>query len=748
LANYGPVVGPGSDPALTLESSGGQALQATADWDWPWPLLGRLERRSGAWRLCLPDGRLWSEELRFTDWTPKAGTGLALLGPGRRLAYARGPEGPADQPSAQRELAADEFLRLDAGPPEFWRRLQVWLEERRLTLLSNLDRCRADAGSGLADALLIGDRSRVPAEVNDLFRRTGGAHLLALSGMHVALLFALLLWPATGLLARAAGRIWPRRADLLAAWLPPFLSLGGLFFFAWLAGAASPVLRASMCCALALRGRGPLRAQNQPRAPADGATLFAFALLVELSLDPRAPFDLAAVLTYASTAGLIWLFGPCRRALRSLLPAAGTRLPPSGSLGAYAQALRTCLSRWLWAGAASTLAAQVCTAPWQWLVFGEWSWINGATTLLGLLLMTPWLAALWIAALFPGEWIGGVCRAFESACLLGLEALDRLPATPWVLPHKPAWLVLAAALLALLQLLRPQPLLARALALCGAALLWPTGPAPARAQLIALDVGHGSALALRLPGVPALIFDAGSADRVGLNRRALAPLLARWDPGRLVLVSSHLDQDHSASLEWLAARWPVKLFAGAPAWAADPPRQDLSAGRLPLQGLRSPWPISLLRAGSGDQNEGSRSLLVERPGGALLLSGDATAEGLAGLLRSGDWPLDARLVLAPHHGSDGTALLSWLERPAPAEVWISGPAGAPLEAELRRRGWFWRSTGREGWLALDLAGAHPGIPGDSPGGEPAGGDAMPPGGLNEQQGKTGHGARAGPRRPP
>ena len=48
----------------------------------------------------------------------------------------------------------------------------------------------------------------------------------------------------------------------------------------------------------------------------------------------------------------------------------------------------------------------------------------------------------------------------------------------------------------------------------------------------ALDVGHGTAIALRGPGVPALVFDAGSRDRRSVYEEALAPLLARMRKDR------------------------------------------------------------------------------------------------------------------------------------------------------------------------------------------------------------------------
>jgi competence protein ComEC len=679
----------------------GPIAEPSASAEWPWPLVGQLERRQGCLRLRLPSGELWPDELRFAEAVPRSGEPLALLGPGQRRPFAQGPASPRRAPFGVLELEPDEVLRLEGGRPNLWSRLDLWASDRRGALEQRLVRAGGDPGTGLGRALLLGDRSGMDAEISDLFRRTGTAHLLALSGMHVSLLFAALLWPGACGLARLGQRLLPG-ADGLWSRLPTALALTGLCVFAWLAGAASPVLRASLCCALALRGRGRLRTDRPPPAPADGRTLFAAALLFELSLDPGAVLELATVLSYASTAGLIWLYAPLQRLLRGRATGSAPRLAAAGPLAVWARAGAGRLKGFLIGGLAATLAAQLMTLPWQWLVFRELTWAAGPATLTGLVLMTAWLPLLWAAALLESSALGACSRFVEGCQLALLEAFDRMPGTPWVVPEKPTLLVLGLCAATLWALLRRSAMAARIASAAGALLLLPGGPTPAQGELVALDVGHGSALCLRMPGLPALVFDAGSRDRPGLGRRALAPLLARWDPGSLVLVSSHLDQDHSAALPWLRSRWPVELLAGAPAWPGSPPRHDLFAGRSSLPLPRCTVPLSLLRAGEGDRNEGSRSLLVELPGSALLLFGDSVGAGLLGLLDAGLLPERAALALAPHHGSDGPGIGPWLDRWPPETVWISGPAGAPLEAELERRGLPWRSTGRQGWLALEF----------------------------------------------
>jgi beta-lactamase superfamily II metal-dependent hydrolase len=110
----------------------------------------------------------------------------------------------------------------------------------------------------------------------------------------------------------------------------------------------------------------------------------------------------------------------------------------------------------------------------------------------------------------------------------------------------------------------------------------------------------------------------------------------------------------------------------------------------------------LVRGATGDGNEGSRSLILERQDGLLWLSGDAVADGLQGILAAlPGAPGKVRVLLLPHHGGESVQLGALLEALHPAEVWISSsetPASAP---EVQRRGFALRWTGREGPLVLD-----------------------------------------------
>jgi ComEC/Rec2-related protein len=73
------------------------------------------------------------------------------------------------------------ILRSITGAFRLWRRNSIVRVYRRLERLS-------PNAAGLAEALLLGRRERLNAGLSGLFRRSGAAHLLALSGMHLAVL--------------------------------------------------------------------------------------------------------------------------------------------------------------------------------------------------------------------------------------------------------------------------------------------------------------------------------------------------------------------------------------------------------------------------------------------------------------------------------------------------------------------------------------------------------------------------------
>ncbi len=708
--------------ALLLVALAG--ARARADADRPASREGRFEpvwAAGGTVRARLAPGRL---EVDVAEGLVAPGELVRIVGGRAPSPLARGPVPPPPLRGAAHvlQLLPDELVRLAPRARGPRADVDAWVAGLRARLIRNLGTIEDPAARGLAAALVFGDLGAMPEEIPDLFVRTGTFHALAISGVQVALIAALLLGPVAALVARTLRALGTRgsrwageavRAALLALYVP-------------LAGAGPPVVRAALCGALAFvaplapaRGRARVRARGAEaiarlgRRP-DGVSLWSLALLLECALHPDAPSELSVQLSYAATLGLIVGTGPLRRRLRPPLPAAADALGRPRSLLLRALAARAGLAAA--GGLAASIAAVLATLPIVWTRLGEWSPLGVIATLAIALPTTILLLAGWCAALVPGAVPEIVLSLPSHAMLATLRGLDGFPGTPEPLPPRPAWLLAACALLAFaawtLRSERAARACGRVAALLGALILVPWTTAPRRFELWALEVGGGTCCVVRAPGLGTWVFDAGSRNRRQVARAALAPLLRGFDLGTLGVVLSHPDRDHDLALPWLVARWPPAAYAGAlPAHVAarlphTVPRIDLARGRAglpPLQGACT-GPVAWLERGLDvPGNEGSRTLRLAWFGEEVVLCGDAEAEGLRAWLDLEPLPRPVRLLLAPHHGSETELLAPLLAATDPCEVWISGGARPAIGAELSRRGLPWRSTGRDGvlWMALE-----------------------------------------------
>ncbi len=139
--------------------------------------------------------------------------------------------------------------------------------------------------SPVAEGLMLGGSLRLDPDVKLAFQRSGTAHVLAASGFNVSIVAGMLL----ALLRPVLGA---RRA------LP--LVLLAIFVYAGLAGFSSSIVRAALMGAI---GVGALWV-GRPRD--SGRALFAAAVAMTV-LEPGAIFDIGAQLSFAATAGLVWL---------------------------------------------------------------------------------------------------------------------------------------------------------------------------------------------------------------------------------------------------------------------------------------------------------------------------------------------------------------------------------------------------------------------------------------------------------
>lgn len=653
----------------------------------------------------IQDGPHGSPPLRFPAGVARIGDRIRPAAAPRPWMSARAPG--ADKSIERGVLSLEELMRYPAPPTST---ASSWLDGLRSRTLRRMKEIEDPAARGLGLALLCGDRSELPSGLPDLFTRTGTRHLLAVSGLHVGLLS----WLILGRVARILAHPFRRSRFVVEA------LLGSVLFLVLipLTGGGASVRRAAIAAAIA--HLAPLIPGGHAGAGrrTDGLSLWGLALAIEISTTPGSSTDLGLRLSYAATFGLLLLHTIlARKRCSGFRPAERVRgldrrpVIPMVAL------------RWMKMGLAASLAATVATLPFTWSTFGEVSLPGPLATplCLGPLIILLATSLAWaVLGMASLPWMDtGVALAQQSASeglLALLQALDQLPGTPVPLPPRPLpWLLVVVSALALGLASRSQKVLRSGLGAAGLTLLpWTT--APQGLEIVACDVGHGTAVAVRAPGRPIVVFDGGSRDRGGVATRALGPLLRGWDASRVVFVLSHDHKDHAGALPWLSQRWKPLLWLGSSMDSAIGGQSSIAARRLDLEPgtarlvLGGDLELEVGRGGSSKGNEGSRHLRIRWLGREVLLLGDAVEDGLAECLEHGtlDGPVD--LLLLPHHGGASPHLGELLEKTRPALAWAScsrPPAGATVTA---RAGVPLRTTLESGPLrALFRAAAEPAI---------------------------------------
>jgi competence protein ComEC len=500
--------------------------------------------------------------------------------------------------------------------------------------------------AGVLAALVVGDQGAIDREPWEVFRRTGTAHLMAISGLHVTML----AWVA----AAAVGWAWRRSMRaMLALPAPVAARWGGLALaagYALLAGFGVPAQRTLWMLAV-------VAAVQQAGLRWPGALVLLVAAWVVALADPWALLQPGFWLSFGAV-GLLML--------------TGSAPPPAG---AWPVRLRAALR----AGVHTQAVATVGLAPLTLVFFQQVSLIGFAANLLAIPLVTLLVTPLALAgALLPALWVPAA--ALVQGLVAVLEPLARWPV--WDAAVAPAWAAAAGLLGGALMVLR----LPWRLRLLGLPLMLPLlvplpdRPEAGRFELVALDVGQGTAVLLRTAG-HLLVYDTGPAWSVESDAgdRVLLPLLrARGERRVHRLMLSHRDTDHVGGarslLEGIAVDsvWS-SLEPAHPLHALPPVHEACAAGRgWDWDGVRfevlhphGPLPTNV------KPNALSCTVRVTDAGGrSVLLTGDIEAAQESMLVAGDANALRSTAVMVPHHGSKTSSSAAFLDAVAPQRAFV------------------------------------------------------------------------------
>ena len=189
----------------------------------------------------------------------------------------------------------------------------------------------------IAKALITGERSNIPDEVAKAFRESGGSHILALSGLHLGIIYAIVRF-----ITRVYGNT--RNSKILRSFT--IISICGFYTLA--TGAGASVTRAFIFIIIGEWARLSGRPSGLKR-------IMMAALLIHLSLSPSSIRNVGFQLSYAAVAGIAYIF-PW---LQGFWP--GNR---------HDDAVLTKCARWIWNSAAMSIACQITTGPIAYIYFG------------------------------------------------------------------------------------------------------------------------------------------------------------------------------------------------------------------------------------------------------------------------------------------------------------------------------------------------------------------------------------------
>lgn len=587
-----------------------------------------------------------------------------------------------DEPAPQRLAGCETGPRLLCARAALVQRLRGWLD--------------GNPGLPYVIALTTGARHLLADEDWEALRRTGTAHLFAISGLHVGVV-AWFAW----LLGSGAGRIAQRfRSGIRARHAAVGISFLAALGYAALAGFAVSTLR-SLAMITAVLAFTQLR-----RHGGFGAALGA-ALLVVLVPDPFAVLSPGFWLSFGAVALLA-------------LSVLGLREPASGSGRQGASTVSSRVRRL----AVAQWRISLGLAPLVLIFFGEVSVIGAAINLVAiplfsLLIVPGLLAALLLAVVWPA---GGVFLLHHGAGLLAavmsmLSRLSDFDLAAWVAPDF-GFLPAILAVVGVVWLLAPRPAPARwaaPLLLAPAVLGVDRNLEHGEFAVTVLDVGQGLAVLVQAPEYN-LLYDAGPRYLSGdAGDSVVLPAIGSLGVRRLhALVVSHGDSDHAGgAASVLIAHPDAELIAPAP-YGLEPRRyrrcvtgEQWAAGAVRFKAL-NPDP------GAGSRgNDDSCVLVVEAPGVRILLPGDLESARESRLVDEGlDGPFD--LVLSPHHGSSSSSSRPFVQAVRPRLVVHStgffNRWGFPRDAVVARwaragaRQW---DTGASGALRFESSGGSP-----------------------------------------
>ena len=244
--------------------------------------------------------------------------------------------------------------------------------------------------NAIADALICGDRSGLDTQTKDIFRQSGASHILALSGMHLGIIYGILKIIFMPLGNSRTAKICKSEFIMIICCL-----------YTAMTGAGASIFRALIF--IILGETANLTGRNRTTA-----AILPAALIIQLTINPQDIRDIGFQLSYAAMAGIAYIFPHI------------DKLWTSESSGPVSKGLR-----WIWTAACISIACQITTGPIAYLYFGTFPKYFLLTNLIAAPLVSLIIPSALSVTILHGL---GICpdfaiRLFESLMRLLTDSL-------------------------------------------------------------------------------------------------------------------------------------------------------------------------------------------------------------------------------------------------------------------------------------------------------------------------------------
>ena len=591
--------------------------------------------------------------------------------------------------------------------------ITIQAEKIRSKLIDFFNSSLPKTMASLYRALITGDRSGLPLDIQEMFKNLGLFHLLAISGLHMGFLAGFVMWGTIRLM-----RLFPNLLlHIPAQQGSAFLAMLPIIFYCIISGLHPPAVRACIMT-LVLFSAFIFRSQWH------GPTAIAIAALILLIHNPLILGMVSFQLSFIAVTAIVFILPKIKNHFFTTHTA---HTKPS---------LFTTIKRTILSGLLLSFVASIATLPLLLFHFNRVSLVSPFTTLLIEPLLCIWALGFGLA----GSALSFVLPDLASILLhLGAygfkwslwlcNIMNQVPYINLWFPTPAVWEIIAFYFSLFLFAFFNNTKSAILVCICLGAIFIPQQRNLNCDRVTIIDVGKGNSSLIECTTGETILLDCGGPNNAGFNvgRQIIGPLLFHKQIRNInLLILSHADLDHYSGATFLLNQFQIKelwvpyLHADNEQWNTmiKTAQEKNTTIIIPkprhsymLKNNRHLVNISSAHITKKDWSQNDQSLVTYFSSGkySFLFPGDIEAQAEKLLIQQ-KIPLESTVIVAPHHGSKSSSTLPFLHQVKPEYVLFSSSLFGRnmFPAEIIEKRYFnigskAYKTARNGAITLKLA---------------------------------------------